>query len=123
MMIDASQFATLARKQEEDFLLECVSDWFALREVVYGEPPRLPFDTAWAIAQHVWDRVDQLPQPPRLQVEYTLIQTVLQFSERGATPNQLRRGLEAYCRSLPCHDAALILFEAICEPANPRIPA
>lgn len=116
--ISAEQIESMARPREEAFLLECVSDWFALRETIYGSRPRLKFDEARAIARHVWDRVQDYPQPPGRDVEYELIHTVLQCGTRGATPEQLRRGLETYCRSLPCHEAGIILLEAICEPSE-----
>ena len=41
-----AQFLALTQEIEDEFLLDCVSDWFALRQAVYGRPSRLPFDAA-----------------------------------------------------------------------------
>ncbi|MEP6503277.1 MAG: hypothetical protein ABJD97_08115 [Betaproteobacteria bacterium] len=118
IFIQKDQFDALASQMQEAFLLECVADWVALRERIYGAPPRIGFDGALAVARHVQGRVAMLPQPPLQPVEYALIHTVLQAGERGARPDQLRRGIETYCRCLPSHDAGLILLEAICEPEH-----
>jgi hypothetical protein len=115
-VVQSKQLDALGRGARENFLLECISDWYALREKAYGAAPRLPFASAWAIGEHLWDRVEMLANPPGRSIEYSLIHTVLQCGERGAAPAQLRRGIETYCRSLPSHDAGLILLEALCVP-------
>jgi hypothetical protein len=113
--IDPSQIDSLEASSRQDFLLECVSDWFALRERIYGSSPNISFEGAWGVADHVLDRVEHHPQPPGRSVLYALIHSVLQAGASGARPDRLRRGLETYCRALPAHEAGLILFESICD--------
>lgn len=116
--IQQDQFDVMASQMQQAFLLECVADWYALRERIYGAPPGISFEGALGVARHLQERVALLPQPPLRPVEYTLIHTVLQAGERGARPEQLRRGIETYCRCLPAHEAGLILLDILCDPEH-----
>lgn len=109
------QFATMAGDARKGFLLEAVSDWFALVEACYQKSPRLTFDVAWNIADHLLDQIEGLPQPITGPVDYAFIRAVLDAAEAGTAPDQLRTAVATFCRALPADEAAFILFESMCD--------
>jgi hypothetical protein len=115
LQLRSRQFEALAAEASAGFLLETVSEWFAIFERVHGKPTALPFDTAWAIAAHVVDQVDGLPQPASGPIHHALVHAVLSAAQAGASGIQLRRALTAFCRSLPSSDAGFMLFDLHCS--------
>jgi hypothetical protein len=118
LRISADQFGLMEATARKQFLLETVSEWFALWEACYGRPSRFSFEQAWLTADYVADELDGLPQRPGSFVDYTFIHLVLTFAEKGATPAQLRGGVAAFCQALPAEEAGYILFESMCAPKS-----
>lgn len=120
LLIRPNQFAEMASTIRKNYLLEIVSDFFALFEQCYQRPSRLDFEVAWRIADYLLDQLEGKSCPEDERVEYEFIHTVLCATEKGATPEQLRQGVEVFCLALPSYEAGLILFDSICalKPEN-----
>lgn len=118
--IKPNQFAEMAATIRKDYLLVIVSDFFALFEQCYQRPSRLDFEAAWRIADYLFDQLQGKLCPEGGRIEYEFIHTVLCAAEKGATPEQLRKGVAVFCLALPSYEAGLVLFDSICalEPEN-----
>lgn len=106
-------------ESRQDFLLQTVCEWHALFESCHGRASRIGFEHAWQIAEYLMDQVDDLPLPRYNGALYSLVHTVLGAAEKGASPEQLRNGVAAYCRALPADEAGIILLETICDLPSP----
>lgn len=112
----AKDFEAMQQRTARQALLEAVADWRALQEVCYGQAPRFTFETCWGVAVHVMETLEAPPGPDTSGSFYELTHAVLTAAHKGATPDQLRAAMAAYCQSLPASEAGLILFDAICSP-------
>ena len=119
MHISPKQWSLMRLQSRQDFLLQTVCEWQALFEACHGRASRISFDLAWQLAEYLMDQVDDLPQPREQGALYVLVHTVLSAAEKGATPEQLRSGVAAYCLAQPSDEAGLILLETICDLPSP----
>lgn len=114
LKISPEQLASLTADAREEFLLETVADYFALFAQCYERPSRILFEGAWQTAEYLLNRLIGLPLPEGQAIDYTLIHALLCAFDKGATTQQLREGVDAFCMALPAHEAGLILLESIC---------
>jgi hypothetical protein len=110
LTVTRKQFEELADLYHNDYLLEVVSDWYALYENIYETPAQTPFDEAWDLAEYLLERLQAVPQEWEREVSYELIHQVLLANEQGWPLDQLPAAIDQFCESLPATEAAFALL-------------
>ena len=92
--------------------LTVVADWFAIHEHVHGREPRLPFESAYALAVDVLERIEERSRTVPEGAPARLIHKLLLAFENGAAPPALRQMADVFIDAMPCEDAADVLLRA-----------
>jgi hypothetical protein len=110
LRITTNQFDQLTSTYRKDYLLQVVSEWFALYEQIYETPAQIPFAEAWEVGEYLLVRLEYLPQEWEQEVSYELIHEVLLASEQGYSLDRLPDAVDQFCKSLPAYEAAFALL-------------
>lgn len=109
--IRPEQYDLVDARRRTDYLVEIISDWYAIYARVYGRSAALSWDEAWELVADVPPWVEGLPQYDDRDPTYELVHRVLSSAEAGAAPAQIDAGLAAFERVMPADEAALTLFD------------
>jgi hypothetical protein len=108
--ITNKQFDQLSTEYRSDYLLQVVSEWYAIYQQAYETPAQIPFAEAWEIGNYLLDRLEYVEQEWEREVSYELIHEVLLASEQGYSLDRLPEAVDQFCKALPASEAAFALL-------------